>query len=764
MAGPQTQTRRITIAVDTKGAQELKAITQQLGGLNQNTKQLADSFAGLSSATVSFLGGLSIRQLIGFSDEIQTLNNRLLAITGSQAKATELLGQLSQASRDTNSSIASTSEVFGRLTLALKDANIDSSVMLDITKTLVNTYRLSGSSAEEAAGKVTSLAYALQQGGLKGRELRTVLRDNQVLGELLKKAFGGNIMEAANNGFITTSKLLEILHQNMDGVNLNAGQLSATFGESLTKVFEVFKIKLFEINQALGASGDFGKASQFAIDNMNVLIGLMTILAVGTIPALITQVVKLGISFGALSEPVLIITAMAAALLSTSTAMEKFLNPIDRLNVAIYKLDLTIIGFLERMAKAASYFPNIGGRIAGAVAGLLGIDLKHSEQQITDLTFKAVELSDGVKSSSDKATDSTKKWGAAIQGAKKIILDKTPAELLAELNHQFIIGAVSVEEYNTQIQKVDLAAANKEFATGHKNLSQLQAAYDAFTTYSLNQQLKKGTLSYTEFDNSIRDLKLQKLNQDLDAGRISLEDYNKALASVQNNFSAGGAFRTGLQDYLNTIKTTSQGVADSIVHAFSNVEDAFVGFLKTGKFNFDKFTQDVLDDLLRIIVRASIIQPLATGLLSVVTPTPAYAGTAVTNNGYAGGSTGAPPQFAKGGVFGANYFADGGVFSTPTAFNYGKGKLGIMGEEGAEAVMPLTRGGDGSLGVRASVTPVTVNVINQSGNEVQQSTSTGPNGEQQIDILVTSKVRQGLANGQFDKVLKNSFGISRKGS
>lgn len=45
-------------------------------------------------------------------------------------------------------------------------------------------------------------------------------------------------------------------------------------------------------------------------------------------------------------------------------------------------------------------------------------------------------------------------------------------------------------------------------------------------------------------------------------------------------------------------------------------------------------------------------------------------------------------------------FAEGGVVAAPSYFPTGRG-LGLMGEQGAEAIMPLSRGPDGRLGVRA---------------------------------------------------------------
>lgn len=61
--------------------------------------------------------------------------------------------------------------------------------------------------------------------------------------------------------------------------------------------------------------------------------------------------------------------------------------------------------------------------------------------------------------------------------------------------------------------------------------------------------------------------------------------------------------------------------------------------------------------------------------------------------------------FARGGVFQQGNvvpFAQGGVIASPIAFPLSGGMTGIAGERGAEAILPLTRGRDGRLGVAAS--------------------------------------------------------------
>jgi phage-related minor tail protein len=57
-------------------------------------------------------------------------------------------------------------------------------------------------------------------------------------------------------------------------------------------------------------------------------------------------------------------------------------------------------------------------------------------------------------------------------------------------------------------------------------------------------------------------------------------------------------------------------------------------------------------------------------------------------------------------------FADGGIVARPTFFGSGNG-LGLMGERGAEAILPLSRGPDGRLGLAASASgasPTTIHV------------------------------------------------------
>ncbi|MFT5506992.1 MAG: phage-related minor tail protein [Hyphomicrobiaceae bacterium] len=103
-------------------------------------------------------------------------------------------------------------------------------------------------------------------------------------------------------------------------------------------------------------------------------------------------------------------------------------------------------------------------------------------------------------------------------------------------------------------------------------------------------------------------------------------------------------------------------------------------------------------------------------------------------------------QFAKGSAFqkgSAIPFAQGGVIAQPTYFPMAGGRAGLMGERGAEAIMPLARGPDGRLGVRSSGggggQNITVNVSTPDVEGFRRSQS-------QIAAMLSRTVSQGQRN------------------
>lgn len=102
--------------------------------------------------------------------------------------------------------------------------------------------------------------------------------------------------------------------------------------------------------------------------------------------------------------------------------------------------------------------------------------------------------------------------------------------------------------------------------------------------------------------------------------------------------------------------------------------------------------------------------------------------------------------FAKGGTFSQGRvtpFASGGIVSGPMHFPM-RGGMGLMGEAGPEAIMPLKRGPDGKLGVQAGGGGAPVNVVmNIQTPDVQ--------GFQRSQSQVAAQVSRMLARGNRNR-------------
>jgi phage-related minor tail protein len=132
---------------------------------------------------------------------------------------------------------------------------------------------------------------------------------------------------------------------------------------------------------------------------------------------------------------------------------------------------------------------------------------------------------------------------------------------------------------------------------------------------------------------------------------------------------------------------------------------------------------------------------------------------------------------ANGNVFaGGNVipFARGGVVSGPTIFPMANG-MGLMGEAGPEAVMPLKRNSRGQLGVVAQgAMPVVrggnVTIIN-NGRPVDAKTEQDRDGNwtitledvaDQVEGVMAKKV--GSRRGPMASAIGSSFGIQQNGA
>tara|TARA_R100000234_G_scaffold13418_1_gene7456 strand:+ start:672 stop:3275 length:2604 start_codon:yes stop_codon:yes gene_type:complete len=172
----------------------------------------------------------------------------------------------------------------------------------------------------------------------------------------------------------------------------------------------------------------------------------------------------------------------------------------------------------------------------------------------------------------------------------------------------------------------------------------------------------------------------------------------------QNQVLTG--MKQGLEDYQKKVNDVAGNIKNAMGNALQGMEDALVNFVMTGKLAFGDLARSIIADIARIAIQQTIMAPI-TGFFSNI-----FGGGSANGNAFVNGEV--------------QKYAYGGIVRRPTLFPMKNG-IGLMGEAGAEAILPLKRGSDGRLGVTSAGSggmSVVVNV-DASGSSVEGNEEEG---------------------------------------
>ncbi|WP_201312892.1 phage tail tape measure protein [Dyella sp. EPa41] len=236
----------------------------------------------------------------------------------------------------------------------------------------------------------------------------------------------------------------------------------------------------------------------------------------------------------------------------------------------------------------------------------------------------------------------------------------------------------------------------------------------------------------------------------------------------QRELAAMADWRNGARGAIADFEDSAANVAGQthnlFTNAFDGMADSIAQFAVTGKSSFKDLADSILTDMLRIQARALESQALQAIFGSMY---PAALAQMQANS-----FIDSVIANANGGVYDTASLSSfsGQIVDRPTMFAFAKG-AGVMGEAGPEAILPLTRGANGKLGVQAAGGgggDVYVSVEN-NGQAVNATASqtTGPNGDRFIKVIldaaedrVASSVLRG---GKVAKAHEHRYGIRQRG-
>jgi hypothetical protein len=201
------------------------------------------------------------------------------------------------------------------------------------------------------------------------------------------------------------------------------------------------------------------------------------------------------------------------------------------------------------------------------------------------------------------------------------------------------------------------------------------------------------------------------------------------------------------QEKFNAILSAITPVVDNLFDSISNV----VAGTMTAKEAFASFLNSVAD-MLADTAKKMIAQYIAIGIARMFAGFAPGVGNAASPEAYAVGTGASIEVAAKGATFsnGIAKFARGGIVDSPTLFKFAQGgamQTGLMGEAGPEAIMPLTRGPGGQLGVSNFGGGGDVNVVvnvDAKGSSVEGNEQ----GANQLGRVISAAVQSELIKQQ----------------
>jgi tape measure domain-containing protein len=377
-----------------------------------------------------------------------------------------------------------------------------------------------------------------------------------------------------------------------------------------------------------------------------------------------------------------------------------------------------------------------GGRAAGGGADRAANDAKRAaeqaaqaEQQIQDrlrgLT-REIELNAQISTIKElqfqAEMDGNKELQAKLQGEERIIqIIQSTAQSLDGITDERLQQKILAKAEG------EIASANQETALEMQRIeAERTKSFDAIIA-DLNLELALKTATTEQERERLRieaaraklqaDLKGQGFEQPQIDQITGLQAQVAApLTDVQKIDQHIGKLKdeiTSLTSISNIAITAAAGIGSAFATSFKGLIDgsmtakeALGSFFKSVADMFLEMAAQIIAKQITMIILQTILKALGggafTGGTSSAVPTDAAGWGSSFNTqlpGLSGDIGRTPIGFANGGTF------TNSIVSSPTMFKFADGgamRTGLMGEAGPEAIMPLKRGADGSLGVQAN--------------------------------------------------------------
>lgn len=502
--------------------------------LKANTTGFDQGINGAKFAVNALVGamatlgvGLGVKELAEAADSYANLSARIQLAIKDTGDFKSAIAGVHQIALNTNSSLDSTAELFGKLNTVAKDMGMTQQQALDLTKTVTQAIKLGGGSVQGSEAAVQQFIQAMQGGVLRGEEFNSMMENGYGLAEALAKGLGvttGELRKMAENGELGAERVLKALEGQKAAIEASYAELPNTIGNALQKIATSWQIVIGEMDQANGASAQVAEWLSVLADNLDIVEVLLNDIGDGfvwfgdqlkkidpaTIEALKTALLSaydaiksLGSTVGTVFESTVdVINTALGQIFNFSSGIDSAADKTNGFTKALQAVNV-VFGFLNDGFKAINIGINLIIGAAYDAAGAFSYWKSkitfgdESDQALKDFEIMSAKAQEYYKKSSDGAmafkssgVEAIRQIGLTQEEKNAESLannERTLAELSAqEAKHNADYKALSDEKIRLNQQLNDAKKASDQAAidAAMAGLNELQKREQAYQSES----------------------------------------------------------------------------------------------------------------------------------------------------------------------------------------------------------------------------------------------------------------------------------------
>ena len=539
---------------------------------------------GLGALGLGFGTAQSVRAVTAASAEYVSLKNAL-RVTGLEGEKLEsTLGNLFQIAQKNGTALGPLTTLYSRAAQAQGELKASSAELLEFTDGISLALRVAGTDSQQASGALLQLSQALGSGTVRAEEFNSVNEGArpilQAVAAGLKEAGGSvsTLKNLVNEGKISSEAFFRAFLAGMPLLQDQARKAQGTVGQAVERMSNAFTLFIGKLDETTGASKN-------AAENIN------------------------GVS-AAIEKMPAYIQAAADGL----DALQKKLGEIG---------NMSVFDKLNKMMGVDYEFNN--ARFAGDTATMNRIRLQRAEK----------DLADAINTANQTGLDVDRKRVEAIE--RQLVALRQAATLTS----RSVLGGRMAEGANDPLGRAPAPASIKPVSikdyavTGKDKKSSNTVGVDSFerAVAAAQKRIEVQKAEIAVIDQGVAARERAKLVAELEtaakaantaAGMKNAEVTAKQRVTIDQmadamfrSAQAAEAANSPLRAYAREAADVNKALENAAVSGLREFEDSLMSVIdgtKSAEEAFKAMTASILNDIARMVIRMTVLGPLAKGL------------------------------------------------------------------------------------------------------------------------------------------------------